>query len=357
MQASQGPSQGQRAKAPRLYYPGLDILKFVLAFFVLAEHVPIMSSLSGISLRLGTALLSPSVDIFYAISGFLCVDSVMRLPQNDRPAAMEQRLLKSSKTILLLYVAWALIYFPLNVVLSYAAGDFSMSTVLPWMLNYVRIFIFSGMWIYAPHLWYLLALGLGFLILYWCVKRKIPIIWVFVISVTLNAIGSVMPWLVHRSSLIGIVYWNTFADTRNVVFNGMLYICIGVLLAIYREKLHIPLSILWTGTVASFVGLVMAHGFAWTICAMMFVAFTIWIAVYHRKARAFPRLRLVGVVIYLLHVYVLKTMQFIIPRVGFVIMDINVTCMIFASICSLLLASAILPLIRRYSLLRFLFHG
>lgn len=350
-------SQIRKPEVRGAYYPGLDILKFVLAFFVLAEHVPIMSSLSGMGLRIGTAVLSPAVDIFFAISGFLCVDRVMHLPEGDRMAAMERRFLASGKTILLLYVAWSVIYFPLNAVLSFAAGDFDAHTIVPWIVNYVRIFIFSGMWVYAPHLWYLLALGLGFLILHWCVKRRIPIVWVFTASAVLSAIGSAMPWLVRHSPLIDIVYRHTFADTRNVVFTGMLYICCGVLLALHKDRLRVPSPALWLGAALSLAGLTSAHGITWTICSVAFVTLIIALTSRYSRTYAYPSLRLWGVIIYLLHVYVLKVAQFLILRLGFVIIDVNVTCLIFSSIGALLLALALAPLIRRHRSLRFLFHG
>lgn len=348
----------QHIETPHTYYPGLDVLKFILAFFVLAEHVPIMSSLSGIGLQIGTAVLHPTVDIFFTISGFLCVDRAIHIPQKDKATAIEQRLLKSGKITLLLYIAWSVIYFPLNTVLSYTAGDFTVNTILPWILNYIRIFLFSGMWIYAPHLWYLLALGLGFLILHFCIKRKIPLILVFVISIVLTAIGSIIPSLIQRNKVIDFVYQHTFADTRNVVFTGMLYICLGVLMALYKDKVHISLPVLGLGTILGLIGLaIISHGFIRTICCMMFVSCITGISVYYRKTYTYSSLRLWGVIIYLIHIYVLKIVQFLIPRTGFIIVDINVTCLIFASLCSLLLALALASLVRRYSSLRFLFHA
>lgn len=65
---------------PRTLYPILDSLKFVLAFFVIAEHTTVLSSLTGVWLHIGQSLLWPAVDIFYVISGFLCFDKAQAAP-------------------------------------------------------------------------------------------------------------------------------------------------------------------------------------------------------------------------------------------------------------------------------------
>lgn len=167
-----------------------------------------------------------------------------------------------------------------------------------------------------------------------------------------------MPWLTQHSVFIDIAYRHTFADTRNVVFTGMLYICAGALIALHQDKLHIPFPALLLMALLSLVGLTLVpNELMWTICCTIFVILIIEIAIYHKATQAYPSMRLWGVAIYLLHVYVLKVIQFLTPRLGFTIIDINVTNMIFASICSLLLACVLTPITRNHKSLKFLFHG
>lgn len=51
-------------------YPALDILKFVLAFSVIAQHAQVIPALGPFS-HFGEAVLWPAVSLFFAVSGFL----------------------------------------------------------------------------------------------------------------------------------------------------------------------------------------------------------------------------------------------------------------------------------------------
>lgn len=332
----------------------LDTLKFALAFFVIAEHTAVLSSLSGIWLRIGQTLLWPAVDIFFVISGFLCFDKVQTVPDREqRYAMMELRLAKSAKTIFIMYGAWSLIYLPLNIALAYASGDLD----LMFILDYVRIFIFSGMWSGSPQLWYLLALGYAYLILYWCVKHRLTMWWPFSIAIGVTLLGNLIPPITRRIPIIGMLYRWTFNDIRNVVFVGMFYVSCGAIIAIYKTKLAlIPSTVLWAAFCLGLAGSITIDPTTTMPFSALTIVSTATLAI-RRTGKSHHILRTTGAIIYLIHCYAVKVFMFALARTDIVIIDRNITCFILVSTTTLIAALMILPLTRRNKMLATLFHA
>lgn len=342
-------TESHRQSPSREIYPALDILKFVLAFFVVAEHTAVLGTMTGVWHRIGESILWPAVDIFFVISGFLCYDRAQ-----GSSAALERRLLKSAKTIFLMYVWWTLIYLPLNIALTYKAGSLNGS----YVLQSIRIFLFSGMWTDSPQLWYLLALGLGYLILYWTVRQHINLWWVFIISGILNVIGFFMPWITAHSTFIRTAYRFTFADSRNVVFVGMFYICCGALIAEYKQQVRSINPAAFFATFAlGMIGSVAFNPSGHLPFSSMVIISTVMMAIRYTEATAHKAMRSTGTIIYLIHMYVVRVVQFGLAKIDIAVINGNVLCFIITSFVAFIFACAAQPLIHRNRVMTLLFHA
>lgn len=253
-----------------------------------------------------------------------------------------------------MYVSWTAIYLPLNIVLAYKDGTLG----LKYLLESIRVFVFSGMWYNAPQLWYLLALGLGYLVLYWCVRHRINLLWPFGISAALTLFGYVVPWIAQHDSVFGLLYRVTFNDTRNVVFTGLFYITCGAMLAVHKKTVAaIPsaavVAVLLVGLAGSILVMPsgnMPFGMMLRICCVVLAV--------RSTGTPHPMIRSWGAIIFLIHFYIVRLVQYALVRVGYTgPLNRDVMCFMLVSIISVIAASALLPLAKRYRALGTLFHA
>ena len=110
--------------------------------------------------------------------------------------------------------------------------------------GYVRDFFFMGQHYMSWQLWYLLAMIYGVCMINVFQKIKISIEGCVVIGGLLTFIGMLMD-VIHEASLqnsliTSIVsgYFELFRTVRNGIFNGFLFIVLGMLLYKYQKKLN-----------------------------------------------------------------------------------------------------------------------
>lgn len=338
----------------RRQYPAIDILKFVLAFFVIAQHAQIINSLGAFS-HLGEAILWPAVSLFFTVSGFLCYDKVQTISDPEtRKAALEKRLLRSSRTLLEMYLWWTLLFLPLNLGTAYVRHE------LDWhyIVNLLRIFIFTGLFPHAPQLWYLLALGLGFLILYWCTRNQVKLGTIFAVSAIFCAMGFALPYADRHIRWFALIWRATFADTRNVFFTGMFYIAGGAMIATYRDALGRLLNRKTVPAilVLSFLGMVFITPTSHMVFAAVFILTTIAVLATFSSDHAFRKLRNMSTVIFLIHFYFIDLAIAVTGRLDVPSGKASFVVFLMASACSCLVALAILPLIHKSKVLSRLFH-
>lgn len=343
----------------RVWYPALDTLKFVIAFSVLAMHTSVLNAFPGIWHQVGEALLYPAVSIFFMISGFLCFDKadvsqVSLRESGEAVSKMESRLLRSATTAFVMYVAWTAIYLPLNIILAYKDGTLGFG----YLLEGIRIFVFSGMWNSAPQLWYLLALGLGYLALYWCVCHHINLLWPFGVSMVFTLTGYFVPWIAQHNAIFGMIYRVTFNDTRNVVFAGLFYITCGALIAVHKKAINaIPSVAVVAVLLVALAGSILVTSSGNMPFGMVFRVCIVVLAI-RPTGTPHPTLRAWGAIIFLIHFYVVRVVQFVLANTGYNIpIDRNVTCFVLVSIISVIMAAILLPMAKRNSILRTLFHA
>lgn len=102
-----------KEKMPKaMEYNCIDLLKLIMAFFVIAIHSGLSNITSGICKDILNDIFALAVPYFFITSGFLLFrkTDINNWGSNDK-----KRLLRYLVKILKLYGAWTLIYLPLTI--------------------------------------------------------------------------------------------------------------------------------------------------------------------------------------------------------------------------------------------------
>lgn len=157
-------------KASLKEYNSLDILKFVLAIFVLVIH-------SEIDKTVISPLLRIAVPIFFVISGYLFFSKIQRFDNRKDELNALSHLVKRN---LFLYVSWVVIQLP----------------ILVYGGHYHKNFFTKGLWLMLRDLslgnaftgsWYIIALAIGTVIIYF-ISRKLSAEWILLITLPIYLI-------------------------------------------------------------------------------------------------------------------------------------------------------------------------
>lgn len=138
----------------RIQYKGIDVVKFVMALFIVVLHTHPLEGISGpLNFLLSDVIGRVAVPFFFAATGFL-------LEQKIRRTGVEERevICGYVRRILGLYVIWTILYLPIIVWDKIVDGQ---DTLLHGIFTMVRDFIFVGSY---AHLWYLPAAAAGVII-------------------------------------------------------------------------------------------------------------------------------------------------------------------------------------------------
>ncbi len=205
-------------------YHVFDALKFIIAFLVIAIHCNVQEYS-----QLFRKVCDLAVPLFFMMSGYLLLKKV------NRGGYAKCYIIKLSK----LYLLWSIIYLPLAI-----KGYYEWNLSLPVAIyGYVRDFFFVGQHYMSWQLWYLLALIYGVCMIKLFQKMKISIEGCAIIGILLTFIGLLMN-VIHDASLQNNIvnsivsgYFELFRTVRNGIFNGFLFIVLGMLLCKHLEIL------------------------------------------------------------------------------------------------------------------------
>ncbi|WP_169081516.1 acyltransferase family protein [Paenibacillus sp. PL91] len=199
-------------------YGGLDILKFIVAILVIANHTGPMHAYNANADYLISGILTRiAVPIFFMTSGFFFFRKWTGVHTNDSKAWLGYM-----KKIGVLYVIAILLYIPLNLYTGYFKESFTL-------YSFFKDIVFDGTFY---HLWYLPALMIGITITYF-LYRKMSLTALLAIVSLLYVIG------LFGDSYYGLiegVYGITqfydamffiFDYTRNGLFYAPIYLVLG----------------------------------------------------------------------------------------------------------------------------------
>lgn len=218
----------------------IDILKFVLAIFVLTIH-------SGVDKTVISPIIRIAVPTFFIISSYLFFSKIEKA--NDTKEE-RQALWHLVKRNLLLYLFWVVIQFPIFLYSNHYYVDFFTEGL--WYA--IRDILFGGGFTGA---WYIMALALGTIVIYFF-SKKVSAGWLVLITVPLyvmccfftnyRGLFSSDGWMTSfnatyeqitqnsfHTSLPGALIWiamgNWLVKNQRFVKNKLLYATLGISIA------------------------------------------------------------------------------------------------------------------------------
>ncbi len=220
----------------RKQYHAIDFFKFICAILVVSIHVAPFGQQQSKNLFFYLNFIIQgyfgmiAVPFFFVTSGFLLFKKMDK--ENLNISIVKRYLFK----LLRLYLIWSLIYFPLklNWFFHQKIGTFH------FILTYIRDFFFVGSHI---HLWYFSSLIFAVFLISVLLYKKVSLKKIFVISFIFYFIGLfgqswfglLVPLKNNFPQFFSILslMQHLFVTTRNGLFEGFLFVTIGMLFAFY----------------------------------------------------------------------------------------------------------------------------
>lgn len=211
-------------------FQGIDIIKFIMAIFVVAVHSQLSLATHGFLKNVLDILFDTSVIYFFIASGYFIGSYFVY--QNKCYTEKSFRKVKSSFfKIAKMYLIWCAVYLPLSIFGEIYYGNGLIKSAV----KIFRGLFFAGQNFYSYQLWYLLAFAVALALLLIFMKLKIRYRYITVIAVILFLIGILLDYL-HTSGYDSFVlnaYFAVFTNTKNGFFKGLFYLIIGI--SIYKS--------------------------------------------------------------------------------------------------------------------------
>lgn len=165
----------------RKSYNLIDVVKIIMAVFVVAIHRPIFSeSMSSYNDFLNTFFYSTAVPFFMIVSSFMFFQNCSKY-DNQRTY-----LIKQEKRLIFLYCFWSVVYIPRTLITSImkVQEKITLSIILKEFLIWIKnFFTYSTI----AHLWYVNTLIVCIFILYF-LRKKLKPETILVICIVLSVI-------------------------------------------------------------------------------------------------------------------------------------------------------------------------
>lgn len=280
---------------------GIDLLKFVLAFLVIAIHTNFNQC--NIVFETTTGLAVP---IFFTISGYLVQKKLEQIDGNETQHYLRKYLTRSVR----LYITWCILYLPLTIYGSLHSND----NILIRLFSILRGWVFVGENYMSWPLWYLLALIVATMIIRELLKHRFSTKQIFILSLILYAIGLCVDYIhdigqgnVYVQKVIGI-YYLLFKTTRNGIFLGLCFVSSGMMLARNEDRLKKIFS--WEIYPICLLSFILCHykiPFANVLFSSSFIALVLHSNIHYCKCSTL--LRKMSTLIYFTHMFFVAYLQ------------------------------------------------
>ena len=207
-------------------YKSIDLAKFVCAILIIILHTAPFASYSRI-LTIGFRdIITPiAVPFFFVASGFIAFKKIGGKSGEEQT----QYVMKHLRRILTMYLIWSAVYFVFVVIKWTRLDDFSIWNIL----EYVKDFFFEGSY---STIWFLPALLVATLLV-WLLRKKLSYKSIFIIACLVYIFtlgGSSYYGLACKIPVVKDVYnvyYSFFDSIKNGVCFGLIFVCMGAMLA------------------------------------------------------------------------------------------------------------------------------
>lgn len=210
------------------YYNGIDVARVIAAFLVVCVHTdPLMTYSTTGNYFLVSVLARLAVPFFFVVSGFFFGKKL----HVDKPFGSDLQMLFSIlKRLLTIYIAWMLIYLPLQFLAWVRSGE-----SWTYWLSFLQKSIFEGSY-YT--LWYLTALIFATAFSYTLFKLLKPET-VLLVTLCLFIVGTLLQsyYDVWQVKDLFASYYAIFLTTRNGLFFGSFFVSLGIFISKRKSTL------------------------------------------------------------------------------------------------------------------------
>ena len=293
-------------------YYGVDLMKFIGAFFVVIIHVPPLKSVAPfLNYALVNYLVRIAVPFFFVASGYFLFRKTTF--DNFDIGIPIKYAVKNIK----LYLIWTVIYLYPIIYYTIIHNEKGRTYGI-W--ESIRNTIFMGSYV---HLWYVKATAVAVLMLALLVKKRVKLIYIMVLATVLYVIGllgqsyfGLLRPLESNETLWEILQavGEVMGTTRNGVFEGFFFILLGALFA-YK-----PIVMRFRNAVIGFcISMILLFGevvcvkyFDWCIAKDMYiflvpaVFFLFYIATHVelKEHKRYREMRAIGAMIFYIHLWI-----------------------------------------------------
>lgn len=215
-----------RQLTTKKYYYGIDIMKYIMSFCIVAIHLQPFNSFLNEENDFSNIAIRLAVPFYFCCSGFFLKH---KLDATNDLLEYKAVALTYIKRVLRLYLIWSIIYLPC------IAFWYIKNKKTP--LLYIKEILFDGSYL---HLWYLPSLAVGIVIVSFLYK-KMGIKLAFALACILYVIGLFdTVWYKTACSFspdikkIVDAYNSVFITSRNGIFFGFMFLMVGFIAAEYR---------------------------------------------------------------------------------------------------------------------------
>lgn len=347
---------------------GLDVCKLIAALSVIIIHCDLLAApniLTPIRYLL-ESVTSLAVPLFFAISGFLCFYKA-----HNNPTIEIARTKQSAHSVLWLYIAWTIIYFPASVTSFIQEGQLNLSAIP----RYIHKIVFVGEW----QLWFLLSMSIAYFLLYCALMRHIKKIYIGLGATVIYAIGLIIQYCQSLTLPTGsifkqvIFFYNKIFASPRVLCDGIFFISLGMAVALFYQRnpetrdgfsptwkmmiyiVSIALFLITPAISSSNLAFLIIHAIVSTL-AVMFILLSC-LTFNNQNSSMFKNLRTSSAVMYLSHMYFIFCFNYffdgrqLLPEIPSQILSF-----VFVLLCTLILSTAVIYLSHQSAFIRKLFR-